>query len=171
MHGAPSVEYPAGRSVFQARFEALLALSWLLTQACWAWGLGGRALPGAWWFAGLLGLLGCLAARWRARHVNEGHLCWVSAHGSPDPLPPGAGVGAAVPAGQWVWRSESYRHGTELAGLAWSLDLQDHVLLHLRNAAGLGWWVWLERRSAPESWDALRGALVAWRGSTRPGGR
>ena len=47
------------------------------------------------------------------------------------------------------------------------LDLQGHVLLRLNNAAGLGWWVWLERDSAPADWQALRVALVAWREAQR----
>ena len=149
MHDAPSVEYPAGRSVFQARLEALLLLAWLLLQAGWLLALEGAAWPGAWWFSMLAGLLAWLAARWRARHAIEGVLCWRSgADGAP---------------GGWIWRSALHRHGSELGALAWSLDLQDHVLLHLRDAAGLGWWVWLEKRRAPESWDELRRALVAWR--------
>ncbi|MEY5101066.1 MAG: hypothetical protein RJA36_3785 [Pseudomonadota bacterium] len=152
MHDAPSVEYPAGRSAFQARLEALLVLAWLLMQAGWAGALEGRVLPGAWWFSALAGLLAWLAARWRARHAVEGTLCWqaapAGAHGQP---------------GRWIWRSADYRQGTELSALAWSLDLQAHVLLYLRDRAGLGCWVWLEQRSAPEAWDDLRRALVAWR--------
>jgi len=150
MHDAPSVEYPAGRSAFQVRLEALLVLAWLLLQAGWAAALEGAALPGAWWFSTLAGLLAWLAARWRARHAIEGVLCWIAASGDGPP-------------GRWLWRSAQHRHGTELGALAWSLDLQDHVLLHLRDAVGLGWWVWLERRRAPEDWDDLRRALVAWR--------
>ena len=72
---------------------------------------------------------------------------------------------------RWIWSSAAYRHGTELAALSWSLDLQHHVLLHLRNAAGLGWWVWLERDRAPADWQALREALVAWREAQRQGQR
>ena len=39
------------------------------------------------------------------------------------------------------------------------------------GAAGLGWWVWLERDSAPADWQALRVALVAWREAQRRPGR
>ena len=46
MHSSPSVEYPAGRSAFQARLDAVLALAWLATQACWWLALEGAALPG-----------------------------------------------------------------------------------------------------------------------------
>lgn len=169
MHSAPSVEYPVGRSAFQARLEGGLALAWLGMQAAWYHSLAGAALPAAWWFSGLLGLLLWLVLRWRARTVVEGRLCWEPAARRP------AGVPAqpdAMP-GRWLWYSDAYRHGTELASLRWSLDLQQRVLLQLRNAAGLSWWVWLERDSAPADWPALREALVAWSEAQRrepPGG-
>lgn len=167
MHSAPSVEYPAGRSAFQGRLEGLLLLAWLALQLAWWLSLPGAALPGAWWFSALLGLLLWALTRWRARQPLAGRLCWEPA------LPPAPGAHATAPPGQarlpgrWIWRSAAYRHGTELAGLHWALDLQDRVLLRLDNAAGLGWWVWLERDSAPADWQALRVALVAWREAGR----
>jgi hypothetical protein len=167
MHSAPSVEYPAGRSAFQARLEGALALAWLGTQLAWHRSLDGAALPGAWWFSALLGLLAWLMLRWRARTVAEGQLCWEPAARRPAAAPPQP---AAMP-GRWIWRSQAYRHGTELAELRWSLDLQRRVLLQLRNAAGISWWVWLERDSAPADWQALREALVAWREAQRQGQR
>lgn len=167
MHSAPSVEYPAGRSAFQGRLELLLLLAWLALQLAWWQSLRGAALPGAWWFSCLLGLGFWSVARWRSRQPVAGRLCWepalaqVGAHAAPaDGLP-----------GRWIWRSEAYRHGTELARLHWALDLQGQVLLRLSNAAGLGWWVWLERDSAPADWQALRVALVAWREAQRRPGR
>ena len=163
MHSAPSVEYPVGRSAFERRIEAALALAWLLMQAAWAWALAGGPLPGAWWFSGLLGLLACLALRWRARAPVVGRLCWERAPRAVARSDPSNPSDQARQPGRWVWRSAAYRHGTELAELRWSLDLQCHVLLHARNAAGLGWWIWLSRDSAPGNWDALRAALVAWR--------
>ena len=166
MHSAPSVEYPAGRSAFQARLDAVLALAWLATQACWWLALEGAALPGAWWFSALLGLLAWLGLRWRASTAVEGRLCWEPAPRRAAGVSPQPG---ALP-GRWLWRSEAYRHGTELAELRWSLDLQRRVLLHLRNAAGIGWWVWLERDSSPADWQALREALVAWREAQRHAG-
>lgn len=163
MHSAPSVEYPAGRSALQARCELGLALAWLAMQLAWWLSLQGATLPGAWWFSGLLGLLLGLATHWRSRHPVRGRLRWEPAPRRvagdpdlPDPLP-----------GRWIWCSEAYRHGTELAGLNWAIDLQHHVLLQLRNAAGLSWWVWLARDSAPDDWPALRIALVAWREAGR----
>ncbi|MEN9904484.1 MAG: hypothetical protein RLZZ555_1049 [Pseudomonadota bacterium] len=159
MHSAPSVEYPAGRSAFQARIEGALALAWLGMQAAWWLSLEGAALPGAWWFSGLLGLVAWLVQRWRARSVVEGRLSWEPAARRPAGMSPQPG---SLP-GRWVWRSEAYRHGTELASLRWSLDLQQRVLLQLRNAAGISWWVWLECDRAPADWQALREALVAWR--------
>lgn len=167
MHSAPSVEYPAGRSAFQARLDASLALAWLGMQAAWWISLEGAALPGGWWFSGLVGLLAWLALNWRARAAVRGRLCWEPAARRQAGLPPQPG---AMP-GSWIWRSEAYRHGTELASLRWSIDLQHRVLLHLRNAAGVGWWVWLERDSAPADWQALREALVVWREAQRHAGR
>ena len=167
MHSAPSVEYPAGRSAFQGRLESLLLLAWLALQLAWWQSLRGAALPGAWWFSGLLGLGLWAGTRWRSRQPVAGRLCWESARVQPPgvaatPLP-----GEASLPGRWIWRSEAYRQGTELAGLHWAIDLQGHVLLRLDNAAGLGWWVWLARDSAPADWQALRIALVAWRDAQR----
>ncbi len=163
MHSAPSVEYPAGRSAFQARLEWLLLLAWLALQLAWWQSLRGAALPGAWWCSGLFGLGLWGVARWRSRQPVAGRLCW-----EPVLAPVGAhAVSADGRPGRWIWRSEAYRHGTELASLHWAIDLQGHVLLRLNNAAGLGWWVWLERDSAPADWQALRVALVAWREAQR----
>ena len=158
MHSAPSVEYPAGRSAFQARLDGALALAWLATQAAWWWSLDRAALPGAWWFSGLLGLLAWLGLRWRARDAVQGRLCW-------EPAPrrvAGVAPQPGAPPGRWLWHSDAYRHGTELASLRWSLDLQQRVLLHLRNAAGVGWWVWLERDSAPADWQASTKTSASW---------
>ncbi len=159
MHSAPSVEYPAGRSALQARCELGLALAWVAMQLAWWLSLQGGALPGAWWFSGLLGLLVGLLTHWRSRRPVQGRLRWEAAprRGVADPDLP------AQRPGRWIWSSEAYHQGTELAGLNWALDLQHHVLLQLRNAAGLGWWVWLARDTAPDDWQALRVALVAWR--------
>ena len=65
MHSAPSVEYPVGRSAFQGRLERLLLLAWFVLQLAWWQSLRGAALPGAWWFSGLLGLGLWGFARWR----------------------------------------------------------------------------------------------------------
>lgn len=162
MHSAPSVEYPAGRCAFAQRLELALFLAWLLVQGLWAWTLQRWPLPGAWWLACLLG--GCLFGwgRWRARHPVVGHLAWVA----PEPE-------AGQSEGRWVWTSTAYRRGTVLASIDWTLDGQRVVLLRLRNAAGLAWWVWLERASAPDGWGDLRRALVAHQGvasGAAPGG-
>jgi hypothetical protein len=167
MHGAPSVEYPTGRSAFQGWLDGALALAWLAMQLAWWLSLEGAPLPGAWWFSGLLGLLAWSGLRWRARDAVQGRRCWEPAPRRPAGAPPQPG---ALP-GRWIWYSDAYRHGTGLADLRWSLDLQQRVLLHLRNAAGVGWWVWLERDSAPADWQALREALVAWREAGRQADR
>lgn len=163
MHSAPAVEYPVGRSAFQAGLDAALVFAWLVMQASWWWSLRGAALPAAWWLSAVSGVLVLVGLHWRGRTVAQGRLCWEPAVRHVAGTLPQAG---ALP-GRWLWHSQAYRHGTELADLRWSLDLQGHVLLHLRNAAGVGWWVWLAHDSAPADWQALREALVAWRETQR----
>ena len=155
MHSAPSVEFPAGRSAFAGRLELALLLVWLMVQAFWAWSLQRWPLPGTWWLACVCGTLLFGWVRWQARYPLQGCLAWVP--GAPEP---------GRPAGEWIWTSSAYRRGTSLASVEWTLDLQERVLLRLRNAAGLSWWIWLERGSAPQSWGDLRRALVAHQGVT-----
>jgi toxin CptA len=157
MRNAPSVDYPAGRSALAARLEVALALVWVALQGAWAVSVARWPLPGAWWFACGTGALWFAWSRWRTRHPVEGCLAWEA--------PPPGGSAAE---GRWIWTSPAYRRGTPLASVDWALDLQGLVLLRLRNAAGLSWWVWLERHRDPRRWGDLRRALVAHQGDGPP---
>jgi toxin CptA len=136
MHGAPSVSYPVARSRFAL---ALLALAWslgLAAVAAWAWQ---AAAPG-WRQAGagfVLVLCGAIALREWTR-VPAGRLTW---------------DGAA-----WAWETGVAREAGQ-AGAA--LDLQARMLLHWAPEAGRGRWLWLEQRSAPSDWEALRRAVYS----------
>ncbi|GAB3183961.1 hypothetical protein [Hydrogenophaga aquatica] len=154
MHCAPSVEYPVGRSVFAQGVFLVLVSAWLLGQVLWAVSLTGNPWPGAWWFSAGAGLLLAVWGYWRLKQPPQGRLHWV---------PPAAGSAGAGDgqAGAWQWFSAAYRHGTPLDRVEWVWDLQGMVLLRLRNAAGLSWWVWLERSFDPGVWDDLRRALKA----------
>lgn len=68
-----------------------------------------------------------------------------------------------TPLGDWSWHSTTYRHGTPVERLECVLDVQNALLLRLRNGAGLHTWVWLQHDTAPEHWHALRRALQAHR--------
>jgi hypothetical protein len=155
MDCAPSVEYPAGRSVFAQIVFGLLASAWLAGQFVWALALPGASWPGAWWFSVVAGLLCGVWGGWRLRHPVRGRLCWEPAVSERK---------ATGKPGDWLWFSVAYRRGTPLERVEWVWDLQGVVLLRLRNAAGLSWWLWLERSSAPDLWDDLRRALKAHQG-------
>lgn len=152
MYCAPSVEYPAGRSVFAQGVFLLLVLAWSCSQAFWLFSLGKGAWPGAWWFSTLLGLLCASWGLWRLRNPLYGTLQWEAAPAQREPDEPG---------GKWLWFSSAYRQGTPLERVEWVWDLQHVVLLRLHNAAGLTWWVWLERTGDPTHWDDIRRALKA----------
>lgn len=150
MRSAPSVSYPVGRCAFQGwlliTIGAVAALAWAL----WWWL---SSAPSAWLMA--LGAAGWLL--WSA-------LAWLSWRGAPtgqlqwDPM--ANALSETGPKGVWRWRGAD---GSEqvLDKLAWALDAQGVILLHLRFGARSGRWVWLEGRQAPLNWDALRRALVA----------
>lgn len=61
----------------------------------------------------------------------------------------------------WRWWPGGASDGLALDAVRVSLDLQSRVLLHLRGAAGVPAWVWVERDRAPADWLALRRALVS----------
>ena len=155
MHCAPSVEYPAGRSAFAQLGFLMLVMAWLFGQGFWLFSLAEGRWPGAWWFSTVLGLLGLAWGFWRLRRPLSGSLLWEASS---------AERGTGEMPGAWLWFSPAYRRGTPLDRVEWIWDLQGVVLLRLRNAAGLSWWVWLERSSAPDLWDDLRRALKAHQG-------
>lgn len=159
MHSAPSVEYPAGGSVLDARVTLAAALVWLLVQALWAWTWGVWPLPGAWWGAAVAGLALLALGHWQRRHPVQGRLRWQAAPA----LAPDVPRVAATPAGDWSWHSATYRHGTPVERLDCVLDAQNALLLRLHNAAGLYALVWLQRDADPARWPDLRRALQAHR--------
>lgn len=159
MHSAPSVEYPAGRSVWDHRIMGLAAVAWAVAQALWAWEWGVWPLPGAWWCAAVAGVVLLGWWRWQTRHPVQGCLRWQMAAPGPMDVPQVPGT----PLGDWSWHSDTYRHGTPVERLECVLDVQNALLLRLRNGAGLHTWVWLQHDTAPAHWPALRRALQAHR--------
>lgn len=116
----------------------------------------GLLLGAAWWvqlgewgwrlglYAGLLGLTAALAAQsWLA--TSAGVLRWQS--------------------GGWTWSSAQ---GTRPGAVTLALDFQAVMLLTWRSDAGESLWLWLERRTAPSDWRALRRAVVARSRPQRP---
>ena len=135
MHGAPSVSYPVGRSLFGA---GILLAAWTFGSASCAW----------WWWSGASGWrLGAaliavaatgIMAAWWWRRQPEGLLGWDG--------------------GAWTWAGD----GRDLheVGIHVEIDLQAMLLLRWHAQAGSGWF-WLERRSLPQRWDALRRAVYS----------
>lgn len=154
MHCAPSVEYPAGRSFLATLAAAMGIGAWVAMQCLWMFTLSAGDLPGSWWFSLVVGALWAVWTVWRLRRPVWGHLAWLAeSHESSGEENPG----------RWMWISAAYRSGTPLARVEWLWDLQGVVLLRLHNAAGLSWWVWLEKSSEPDAWDDLRRALAPHR--------
>ena len=136
MHGAPSVSFPVGRSLWAGAVAAAIwllgagvAAGWLATAA-WsprqAVALALLAATGAW----------AAAAWWRQ---PSGRLDW---------------DGAA-----WCWWPAA---GVPLEGgsLRVAADLQ-FLLLVQWSGAGRRSWLWLERRADPSRWAALRRAVYS----------
>ena len=144
MHGAPAVSYPVGRCRFAGW---LLAVAWLAgAAACgaWAWQVDGPAWQRA-LAAGLLVLAGAAALR-SALLAPQGILAWTGA--------------------SWRWQAE----GQAQAGSPTrALDLQRWLLVHWTADAGGTAWLWLEQRSAPADWDALRRAVYSRARPEAPG--
>jgi toxin CptA len=136
MHKAPTVDYPVGPSLFHTL--ALLAL-WLCVAG----------VDVAWWMQ---------SDRIDWRHVSAGAIT----------------LGAAVVAfrtwqlrstGILQWDGQSWwwdAAGTRVSGeLKPRLDLQSVLLLDFSAHTGSRKWLWLERRTAPSRWSALRRAVHA----------
>ena len=135
MHGAPSVTYPVGRSLFAARLAAVLVALGL--AACLAWSLQ----AGAGWrpAAGLVAVLAAAVLAWQGwRRSPAGVLRW-------DGL-------------AWSWE-EGGRVGAGRPEIA--LDLQARLLLRWRPEQGPVRWLWLERASDASHWDTLRRAVYS----------
>ena len=137
MHDAPSVSYPVGRS------------SWAAYALGGLWALGASAtvawmshLPAAGWRGVLAGLACAAAGAWAAWawwRTPEGCLDW---RGS-----------------RWHWTPVQAPRAD--VGLQVGLDFQQVLLLRLTPVQGPSVWAWLERRSAPADWAAMRRAVYS----------
>jgi hypothetical protein len=137
MHAAPSVSYPVGRSRFAGLLLLLLWLAGLAAVAAWAWQSnrpGWRQLAGAAAVlaAGMLSFAGWLRA-------PRGVLAW---------------DGAA-----WTWDAMGLAAATGRPQVV--LDWQSRLLLRWCGSDGRARWLWLERKSDADDWDALRRALYS----------
>jgi toxin CptA len=145
MHGAPAVSYPVGRCRLAA---GLLAGAWLAgAAACaaWAW----QVPAPAWQMAVAAGMLLATGA-WGVGAIlamPQGALSW---------------TGAA-----WRWQAagEEPQSGT----VTRAMDLQRWMLVHWRTPAGRSAWLWLEQRSSPHAWSALRRAVYSRARPEAPG--
>lgn len=96
-------------------------------------------------------------------------------------------LGSVLLAGGFAWRFSGHREGGLLRfdGQYWSwsgrapqaaaraqvgLDLQGLMLLRLVEAGRPGRWLWLERRTDPSRWTALRRAVYSRAPATAPDG-
>ena len=135
MHGAPSVNYPVGRSRFLG--------AWLLA----AW-LTGAAANVGWWFQAqpapsrllpaVLVLVGAGLIAWHGwSRTTGGELAWDGEHWS------------------WAGTTDAANRGVDVG-----IDLQRHLLLRWGSGPGSRW-LWIDRASRPERWDDLRRAVYS----------
>lgn len=135
MHAAPSVTYPVGRSRFAALLVGTLQGLGLAAATLWA-----VLAPGFGWRQ---------AAAFAAVLVF-GSLAWIAWLRSPS--------GLLQWGARWQWQAG----GTTWAGdVECALDLQSRMLLRFRPEAGRPRWLWVERKSDPSHWDALRRAVYS----------
>ena len=136
MHKAPTVDYPLGRSRFQAFTLALVFFCVVSVDGTWFY----LAADFGWrqWL-GLAVTLVALLAALRAWHVSSsGILRWDGQ--------------------SWSWETAGSRSmGTVRA----TLDLQRFLLLCFCADAGTRQWLWLEQSRAANRWSALRRAVYA----------
>jgi toxin CptA len=135
MHGAPSVNYPVGRSAFAGCAAGVLVAGAL--AACLAWSLQS---PAGWrQFAAFAAwAAGAALALWGWLRSPAGVLRW-------------DGV-----AWRWEQGGRADAGQPEIA-----LDLQARVLLRWRGDAGPVRWLWVERASDASHWEALRRAVYS----------
>ncbi|WP_439114414.1 hypothetical protein [Hydrogenophaga sp.] len=157
MRNAPSVVFPVGRCAFYAGLLCMLAGLGLLVLLLWWWPWLGAPADAPWlarvagWLGGLL-WLGWVGFAWRSwLHAPVGRLQW-------DAL--GAPVSGLVGAGVWRWHRDALTDGAPLQQVERALDLQNRMLLRVRNPDGAHRWLWVERSSDPARWNDLRRALV-----------
>lgn len=143
---APAVRYPYGRSVLPAWALAFVAGAGLACTLAWL--VLGTATAQLALKASLgLGLwLLCTASAWLGwRNMPRGSLAWDG--------------------GLW-WLDD----GTPVqARPRVHLDLQSQLLLSVQTLKGRSSWLWLERRSDPVQWAALRRAVYSPAHDKAPG--
>ncbi len=136
---APPVHYPVGRSRWLAGVLAAMALGGL--AALLAWALRGAGQH-AWWVVPACAgtwLAACLSA-WRRWHAQpQGVLHWTGAH----------------------WELQAGPLSLAQARLQVHLDLQQRMGVCLLAPQGGRCWLWLESRTQPERWSALRRAVYS----------
>ncbi|HQQ71475.1 MAG TPA: hypothetical protein PLL92_14350 [Alicycliphilus sp.] len=140
---APAVRYPLGRSLALAWLLVALAACGLAGLLAWlAQGTAPASLPiKAVTGLGLWLMAAALAWRWW-RHMPVGQLSWDG--------------------GQWLIECPVGAQGRTAQGSPRvHLDLQSGMLLFAPRLQGPGLWLWLERRSDPAQWLALRRAVYS----------
>lgn len=136
MHNAPTVDYPVGRS----RFQAVSLFTVVLGGACvdWMWLSVADRLDWRHWLALMVSLGSAMTALYVWRNSHIGLLRWDGR--------------------SWCWVCK----GVSVTGLINArLDLQGLLLLEFRPQSGLQRWFWLERSAARVHWSALRRAVYA----------
>lgn len=140
MRNAPAVRYPVGRS----RFLMLASgASWAAGAGLCGWWLTLEGYP-AWRTPMAIGVI--VVTAWLGlhtlHHLKAGLLRWDGE--------------------VWHW-SEVDGSGTEvpLAQVGVEMDLQSRMALRIAMQDGISSWIWVEARSLPLDWLALRRALFA----------
>jgi hypothetical protein len=137
MQQAPAVRYPLGPSRFLARTMTALLLCGATAMLYWAWrqsvGQDARA-----WSLLSVPLSAAAAHHWWASQA-VGHLVWDT--------------------GQWQLQVAEL---SEAGTLHVQVDLPRHLWLEWRSlSSGKKNWLWLEQKSDPGQWLALRRAVFA----------
>jgi hypothetical protein len=144
---APPVCYPVGPS----RKAAVLAGS--------LWGVA-AAVQLAWWQLSAAGDLGPLLGGLSLLAVG---VLLLLQHARPV-------HGQILWNGHWQWSSPAYPAGTVLSWPQVVVDGQQLMLVHLRNADGARWLLWLDADAQPQDWWDLRRALLARPAAPDPDG-
>jgi hypothetical protein len=136
MHSAPAVNYPVGRSRFQAWLVGVVSFTGMLTGLLW-W----EQAQSVGWRQGLFVmslLLACIVSIQTWLHTPRGCLHWDGQ--------------------SWRWTSGD----TSICGyVTVHLDLQFCLLLSLHSDAGARIWIWPERHAGMSQWNTLRRAVFS----------
>lgn len=133
---APTVDYPLGRGTFL--FGLLWATWFALIAIDLGWLLSANA--GDWrpWCGIVVTNVCALVALWQRPLTCSGTLTWDSS--------------------AWWWNCQ----GRRLSGrVVVRLDIQFALLVRFVSDGGSGHWLWLERKTLPARWLALRRAVQA----------